>query len=130
MGGYAPFSPEGDHSAEIRRLDDAIKDNNKTIRQYQEAIKSEEREMDLSKMTAAQLGRRLKELKKELSNTSKATNIGRYRELEAQIRRVDKAYANATKSTRGFLASFFSLDKMSTTIKVFLWKLAWLSLSM
>ncbi|MGM9817166.1 MAG: phage tail tape measure protein [Lepagella sp.] len=75
--------------------------------------------MDLSKMTAAQLGRRLKELKKELSNTSKATNIGRYRELEAQIRRVDKAYANATKSTRGLLASFFSLDKMATTIKGF-----------
>lgn len=110
---------EGDHSAEIKRLDEAIKANSATIRQHQAAIKEEERGMNLAGMTAAQLGRRLKELKKELANTSKATNLQRYKDLERQIRQVEKAHAQATKSTRGFLASLLSLDKIATSVKGF-----------
>lgn len=110
---------EGDHSAEIKRLDEAIKANSATIRQHQAAIKEEEKGMNLAGMTAAQLGRRLKELKKELANTSKATNLQRYKDLERQIRQVEKAHAQATKSTRGFLASLLSLDKIATSVKGF-----------
>lgn len=110
---------EGDHSEEIRRLDETIKSNRATIKQHQAAIQEEEQKLNLTGMTAAQLGRRLKQLKKELSNTSKATNRDRYRDLEKQIRQVDKAYAEATKSTRSFLASLFSLDKIAASIKGF-----------
>lgn len=110
---------EGDHSAEIKRLDEAIKSNSATIRQNQAEIKKEEQCMNLVGMTAAQLGRRLKELKRELSNTSKATNYEQYKKLEAEIRRTEKAYAQATKSTRGFLASVLSLDKIATPVKGF-----------
>lgn len=110
---------EGDHSAEIKRLDDAIKANSATIRQHQAEIRREEQGMSLVGMTAAQLGRRLKELKRELSNTSKATNYEQYKKLEAEIRRTEKAYAQATKSTRGFLASLLSLDKIATSVKGF-----------
>ena len=110
---------EGDHSAEIKKLDEAIKANSATIRQHQAAIKEEEAGMNLAGMTAAQLGRRLKELKRELSNTSKATNYEQYKKLEAEIRRTEKAYAQATKSTRGFLASLLSLDKIATSVKGF-----------
>lgn len=110
---------EGDHSAEIKRLDEAIKANSATIRQHQAAIKEEEKGMSLVGMTAAQLGRRLKELKKELANTSKATNLQRYKDLERQIRQVEKAHAQATKSTRGFLTSLLSLDKVATSVKGF-----------
>lgn len=110
---------EGDHSAEIKRLDEAIKANSATIRQNQAEIKREEQGMNLAGMTAAQLGRRLKDLKRELSNTSKATNYEQYKKLEAEIRRTEKAYAQATKSTRGFLASLLSLDKIATSVKGF-----------
>lgn len=110
---------EGDHSAEIKRLDEAIKANSATIRQHHAAIKEEEAGMSLVGMTAAQLGRRLKELKKELANTSKATNLERYKDLERQIRQVEKAHAQATKSTRSFMASLLSLDKIATSIKGF-----------
>lgn len=110
---------EGDHSAEIKRLDEAIKANSATIRQHQADIKKEEQGMSLVGMTAAQLGRRLKELKKELANTSKATNLQRYKDLERQIRQVERAHAQATKSTRGFLASLLSLDKIATSVKGF-----------
>lgn len=110
---------EGDHSAEIKRLDEAMKANSATIRQNQAEIKKEEQGMSLVGMTAAQLGRRLKELKRELSNTSKATNYEQYKKLEAEIRRTEKAYAQATKSTRGFLASLLSLDKIATSVKGF-----------
>ena len=110
---------EGDHSAEIIRLDERIKENSATIRQHQAEIKKEEQGMSLVGMTAAQLGRRLKELKRELSNTSKASNYEQYKKLEAEIRRTEKAYAQATKSTRGFLASLLSLDKIATSVKGF-----------
>lgn len=70
-------------------------------------------------MSAAQLGKELKNLKRELNNTSKVTNPKRYRELEDQIRRTEKALAEAQRSTRGFLASLLSLDKIATSIKGF-----------
>lgn len=110
---------EGDHSAEIKRLDESIKANSATIRQHQAEIKKEEAGMSLSGMTAAQLGRRLRELKKNLANTSKAANPEKYKSLEAQIRQTERAYARATDSSRGFLSSLLSLDKIADSVKGF-----------
>lgn len=110
---------EGDYSAEIKRLNETIRANTKEIDARKKAIEAERKNIDVSRMSAADLGKELKRLKKELANTSKATNLKRYKELEAEIQRVDKAYAQATKSTRGFLASMMSLDKIATPIKGF-----------
>lgn len=110
---------EGDFSAEIKRLNEDIRKNTKEIDANKRAINDERQKIDMSRMSAADLGKELKRLKKELANTSKATNLERYKDLEKQIRRTEKAYAQATKSTRGFLASMLSLDKMSTSIKGF-----------
>lgn len=110
---------EGDHSAEIKRLNENIRANTKEIDTHKKAIEAERKNIDLSRMSAADLGKELKRLKKELANTSKATNLKRYKELEAEISRVEKAYAQATKSTRGFLTSLISLDKIATSVKGF-----------
>lgn len=110
---------EGDHSAEIKRLNETIQDNTREIEANKRAMETERQKIDISRMSAAQLGKELKNLKRELNNTSKATNPKRYRELEDQIRRTEKALAEAQRSTRGFLASLLSLDKIATSIKGF-----------
>lgn len=110
---------EGDHTAEYKRLNDAIAENTRQIEANKRAMETEREKIDISRMTAAQLGKELKNLKRELANTSKATNPEQYRKLEDKIRRVEKAYAEATRSSRGFLASLLSLDKIATSIKGF-----------
>lgn len=110
---------EGDHSAGIKRLNETIQANTREIEANKRAMETERQKIDISRMSAAQLGKELKNLKRELNNTSKATNPKRYRELEDQIRRTEKALAEAQRSTRGFLASLLSLDKIATSIKGF-----------
>ena len=110
---------EGAHSAEIKRLNETIQANTREIEANKRAMETERQKIDISRMSAAQLGKELKNLKRELNNTSKATNPKRYRELEDQIRRTEKALAEAQRSTRGFLASLLSLDKIATSIKGF-----------
>lgn len=110
---------EGDYSAEIKRLNETIRANTKEIDAHKLAIEGEQKKIDISRMSASQLGKELKNLKRELNNTSKATNWKRYRELEAEIKRVEKAYTTATQSTRGFITSLLSLDKMASMVKGF-----------
>lgn len=110
---------EGDYSAEIKRLNETIQANTREIEANKRAMETERQKIDISRMSAAQLGKELKNLKRKLNNTSKATNPKRYRELEDQIRRTEKALAEAQRSTRGFLASLLSLDKIATSIKGF-----------
>lgn len=110
---------EGDHTAEYARLNAAIEANKHEIEANNRAMEKARKEIDISRMSAAQLGKELKNLKRELNNTSKALYPERYRELENEIRRVEKAHAEATRSTRGFLASLLSLDKIATSIKGF-----------
>ncbi len=110
---------EGDHSAEIKRLNTFIQENTREIEKNKREITAQEKQIDISSKTAAQLGKELKNLKRELANTSRAADPKSYRELEDKIRRVEKAHAEATRSTRGFMASLLSLDKIATSIKGF-----------
>lgn len=110
---------EGDYSAEIKRLNELIRSNKRDIEANNRAMEKARKEIDISRMSAADLGKELKRLKGELNKTSKALYPERYRELENEIRRVEKAHAEATRSTRGFLASLLSLDKIATSIKGF-----------
>lgn len=115
---------EGDYSAEIRRLNETIRDNTKKIDEHKQAIDGERQQIDHSRMSAADLGKELKKLKKELSNTSKALNPEKYRDLEKKIRNVEKAHAAATRSTRSFATALLSLDKITTAVKGFFMGLA------
>lgn len=108
---------EGDHSAEIKRLNEVIRNNTREIENNKRSITAEEKKIDITRKSAAQLGRELKNLKRELANTSKATHPEKYRDLEKQIRQVEKANADATKTSQGFLTSLLSLDKMSAALK-------------
>lgn len=110
---------EGDYSAEIKRLNELIRSNKRDIEANNRAMEKARKEIDISRMSAADLGKELKRLKGELNKTSKTLYPERYRELENEIRRVGKAHAEATRSTRGFLASLLSLDKIATSIKGF-----------
>lgn len=110
---------EGDYSAEIERLNESIRNNSKEIDARKKSIEEERKKIEISRMSAADLGKEMKRLKKQLANTSRATNREAYKKLESEIRRVEKAYAQATKSTRGFFASLLSLDKIATSIKGF-----------
>ena len=110
---------EGDHSIEIKRLNETIKSNTREIEANKRAMETERQKLDLSTMSAAQLGKELKRLKRELNNTAKAIDPERYKTLEKEVRRTEKAFAAAQISTRGFKASFLSLDKIATTIKGF-----------
>lgn len=110
---------EGDYSAEIKRLNELIRSNKRDIEANNRAMEKARKEIDISRMSAADLGKELKRLKGELNKTSKTLYPERYRVLENEIRRVEKALAEATRSTRGFLASLLSLDKIATSIKGF-----------
>lgn len=110
---------EGDHTAEYKRLNEAIAENIRKIDAHKKALEVEREKIDLSRMSAAQLGKELKEVKRNLQNTSKALYPEKYKKLEKQLREVEQAYAEATRSTRGFLASLLSLDKIATSIKGF-----------
>ena len=110
---------EGDYSAEIKRLNELIRSNKRDIEANNRAMEKARKEIDISRMSAADLGKELKRLKGELNKTSKTLYPERYRELENEIRRVEKAHAEATRPTRGFLASLLSLDKIATSIKGF-----------
>ena len=116
---------EGDHSKEIARLNEQIKANSDQIRKNKREISNWEKQIDTSYKTAAQLKKHLKELKTELANTSRNLNPERYRELEAEIKKTEKAYQEATKSSKGFLGGIFNMQKAVEALKGFLWAWAW-----
>ena len=81
---------EGDHTAEYARLNAAIEANKREIEANNRAMEKARKEIDISRMSAADLGKELKRLKGELNKTSKALYPERYRELENEIRRVER----------------------------------------
>lgn len=110
---------EGDHSKEIARLNEQISANTDQIKRNKSEISKWEREIDTSYKTAAQLKKHLKELKTELANTSRNLNPQRYRELEAEIKKTEKAYKDATRESKGFLGGIFSMQKAVEALKGF-----------
>lgn len=110
---------EGDHSKEIARLNEQISTNSEQIRRNKREISTWEKQIDTSYKTAAQLKKHLKELKTELANTSRNLNPERYRELEQEIKRTEKAYQDATKSSNGFLGGIFNMQKAVEALKGF-----------
>lgn len=89
---------------------------NKEIAENRAKMEAVEKRFDTSRMTIAQLNKRLKELTKEFNNTSRATNPEQYAKLQKELKKVRGALEQAKSSTVGLRESFFSLGKVKQTI--------------
>ena len=108
---------EGDYSAEIKRLNEAIAANSREIRHNQSEIQKEEGKIDLSRKSAAELKKELKRLTGELSRTSKALNPEKWKDTEREIKRVQEALKQAEAPTRSLWDKFKSLPSISTVVQ-------------
>ena len=107
------------YSKEWYSLSKSVKDYGEAIKTNNEKMKLLESRLDTSQKTANQLSKRLKELYKDLRNTSKAIDLARYKELSREIDATQKAYQRATGASKGFLGTLMSFSKMKTVINGF-----------
>lgn len=90
------------NSKEYKELSKAVKENNRIVSENKAKMEQLKSTLDLSSLTANQLSKRARELRRELMNTSKAADPARYKQLRQQIDEVDKAYKKATEGSKGF----------------------------
>ena len=99
-----------------KRLDDQLKENNKTIGENNKKIAECEKRLDKTTMSANQLARKANALRKELRDTVKSLQPEKYAALEKELKEVEKAYGQATKKAEGFGGSLLSLNKIKTVL--------------
>ncbi|MDE6028391.1 MAG: phage tail tape measure protein [Muribaculaceae bacterium] len=110
-------------SPEWKKYNDLIKTNNKLINRNRAEIKHLKGQLDISTMTMKQLNSRLKELKREFENTSKATDPKRYKQLREEMKKVGAALDKAKTEARGAAGAFFNLAKMKETLTGFFFQI-------
>ena len=108
---------EGDHSAEFKRLNEAIAANTREIDKNKKKIQEEENKINLSTKTAAQLKRELKSLTAQLANTSKAMEPDEWRKLEKKIKDVKEAIKEAEAPTKSFSDRLRELPGITTLVE-------------
>ena len=101
-------------SEEWKRLDTALKENRKELETNRQKMEALTQRMNLNEMTAGQLEKRLKTLKKELKDTSRATEPERWKALTAEIKRTEQAMHGASGSTGLFAGALQKLGGMRT----------------
>ena len=101
-------------SEEWKRLDSALKENRKELETNRQKMEALTQRMNLNEMTAGQLEKRLKTLKKELKDTSRATEPERWKNLTAEIKRTEQAMHGASGSTGLFGNALQKLGGMRT----------------
>ena len=99
-----------------KRLDDQLKENNKTIGENNKKIAECEKRLDKTTMSANQLARKANALRKELRDTVKSLQPEKYAALEKELKEVEKAYGQVTKKAEGFGGSLLSLNKIKTVL--------------
>lgn len=102
-------------SAEWKNLRKSLTEYNKEIAVNSEKMKEVSTRFDTSSMTVAQLKKRLKDLTKELNNTSKALHPEEWRKTEKEISRCREALRQAEAPTRTLwdrFRNFPSIAKM------------------
>lgn len=90
------------NSKEYRELNKAIKENNRIVSENKAKVSQLKSQLDLSAMSANQLARRARELRRELMNTSHAADPKRFKELQQQLDDVNKAYRRALDGEKGW----------------------------
>ena len=106
-------------SKEWQNLNKSIKENNATVKENKEKLKELDQRLDLNQRSAADLSKKLKDLRREFQHTSKAVEPERYRQLKSEIDRTQKALKNATTDTNALGRAFQSLTKMKTVLQGF-----------
>lgn len=101
---------------EWKNLSDRLKENNKAISENNKKIAECEKRLDKTTMSANQLARKAKALRKELRDTVKSLQPEKYAALEKELKEVEKAYGQATKKAEGFGSSLLSLNKIKTVL--------------
>lgn len=90
------------NSKEYRELNKAIKENNRIVSENKAKVSQLKSQLDLSALSANQLARRARELRRELMNTSHAADPKRFKELQQQLDDVSKAYRRALDGEKGW----------------------------
>ena len=106
-------------SKEWQNLNKSVRENNATIKENKEKLKELDQRLSLNQRSAAELSKRLRELRRDLQNTSKATDPQRYKELQRQIKQTETAYRSATGAAKGFTGSLLSLSSIKRTMAGF-----------
>jgi phage tail tape measure protein, TP901 family, core region len=108
---------EGDHSAEIKRLNEAIEANSREIRQNQRLIEKEGEKIDISRKSAAELKKEIKRLTGELNKTSKSLHPDEWKKTESEIRRYQEALRLAEEPTRSLWDRLKSLPSIAQMVQ-------------
>lgn len=107
------------NTSEYDNLQKALKQVEAKIRANGRAILEWEGKVHKSYKTTGQLSKEIKKLRRELSNTSRSAEPERYKQLAKQLQAAERAFAEANRSSRGFMTSLLSMDRMAETIKGF-----------
>lgn len=108
---------EGDNSKEIKRLNEEIDRNSAAIRANQRAMKEEAEKIDISRKSAAELKQGLRQLTRDLNNTSKALHPEEWKKTEAKIRSYQEALRQTEAPTTSLLDKFRSLPSVAEVVR-------------
>ena len=108
---------EGDFSKEIAKLNEQIAENSRQIKRNDAEAEKWNKKISFTDKTAKELKNDIKNLSKELANTSKKADPQKYAELEKQLNKTKEAYKAATESSKGFLGGIFNLSKSIDFLK-------------
>lgn len=111
-----------DIQKELKGVNARLSDNDSRMRALRQTI-------DPSVLTIAQLNKRLKELRSELNNTSKATEPERFGDLRRRIDETKTAMAQMKGETEETKRSFLGFSKIGETVKGALYSLGTFLLS-
>lgn len=106
-------------SKEWQNLKKSVKEYGDQIKSNNEKLKELDKRLNLNQRSAADLGKRLKDLRNELRNTSKATDPQKFRDLQHQVMETEKALVKASSGTRSLATKFFNLTKMKSVLQGF-----------
>lgn len=106
-------------SKEWQNLKKSVKEYGDQIKTNNEKMKLLDERLDTNQKSAEQLRKKLKDLRREFGNTSKAIDPQRYRELKREIDETQNAFLRASGATRGFWGNLVSLSKLKTMITGF-----------
>lgn len=106
-----------ENTKEFRNLGKAVKDNNRIISENKNKLKELASHLDTSKMSASQLSKRMKEVRKELANTVRALEPEKYKQLEQELEKLQKAYQGTLSGTKNFRDRLKDISKGTEIFK-------------
>lgn len=110
---------EGNHKEEIKQLKREVADYKTKIADNNNEIARWEKQIHRTYQSSGQLRKTLKELKSQLEATSRTLEPEKFRQLQQEISKTEKALARSKDATGGLTAAFLNLKKAEAAIKGF-----------